>query len=598
MVGSNDYCKVWQLIRRIVESRGRELVKYEFFEELWRKLFDTTDIILVKAPTGAGKTEAVLVPFLLHTVVGEHRWSNTIYALPTRSLVTNMYERICRACETLREPRSIAPRVTITYDYGGFLVGKPFLEGDIVITTYDTLLYAFYGFRSLGHHVLLSLGKIAGSLVILDEIQLLQDTYWYSLSLLPHHVVNLARLGATVVVMSATLPRELESGIRSEARYYRLRVDHVISRDKPQRGRLNVSFKNEALLDMLNVVNEVEKPALLIFNTVERAADAFRRLRERGYDVELLHSRLRIAERRERESAFERGEEKEVIVATQVVEAGLDYDFRTVLTEIAPIDALIQRLGRCARRRDGSATIFIADGLTKHVYPDIITQRTRDTIDGKEKALSEAVSDVRVAEGLINSVYTHDLIEELRKNVESELERVRAYIKPFLEERILSARDLYREITDALVRLGTEVKSILLLQEDYSRIVSIAKQAVKHAKKKGEWQDRVLTSVEEKSRPLRRSIYEYLEDSMVSLSLPHEFSKRLELPALMHEVGGENVYMLLTPREEGAFRLVIARHLASLLRRKEAGRSILVLNPHFYEIYRGYELGVVKPYGT
>src|SRR5262249_42470090 len=82
----------------------------------------------------------------------------------------------------------------------------------------------------------------------------------------------------------------------------------------------------------------------------------------------LLHSRFRGYERanwRERLEAFETGEERHsgsrIIVATQVVEAGVDISASVLYTELCPLASLIQRLGRCARRVGETGKAFWID---------------------------------------------------------------------------------------------------------------------------------------------------------------------------------------------------------------------------------------------
>ncbi|MCX8171842.1 MAG: CRISPR-associated helicase Cas3', partial [Candidatus Bathyarchaeota archaeon] len=371
MPNPDDLACYWRVVEAVVRDRGREPRRYHYFWEFWSVLqnYNKNRLIILQAPTGAGKTETVLSPFIWDLVGGERRWHSLIYVLPTRSLVYNMFYRICKALSSCMRSFDV-PRVVVDYDYGGFTPFKAFLEGDITVTTYDTLIYTFYGFRSYGHHLLLSIGKVAGSLVVLDEVQLLQDAEWYSLTLLPHHIANLVKFGATVILMTATLPKILAwdvnealpkpySGMSCSCLSVRADPD----RDSVARGRLSVSMRDDRLIDhVLEIAGSYEKPMLLVFNTVERAVEAYRILKENGYgDVVLLHSRLISDERRRREESFEMKPENPnlIVIATQVVEAGIDYDFRTVATEISPIDSLIQRLGRCARRRDGEALVFM-----------------------------------------------------------------------------------------------------------------------------------------------------------------------------------------------------------------------------------------------
>ena len=98
-----------------------------------------------------------------------------------------------------------------------------------------------------------------------------------------------------------------------------------------------------------------------IRNTVDAVIEAAAALRERGVDVEIFHARfamrdrLRI-ERRIVEAFGKRGgtdaRRGRVLVASQVAEASLDLDFDVMVSDIAPIDSLIQRIGRLWRHTD------------------------------------------------------------------------------------------------------------------------------------------------------------------------------------------------------------------------------------------------------
>ncbi|PAV24441.1 CRISPR-associated helicase Cas3', partial [Tamilnaduibacter salinus] len=104
-----------------------------------------------------------------------------------------------------------------------------------------------------------------------------------------------------------------------------------------------------------------------IRNTVDDAIASYRALRERAPDpskVMLFHSRFVMADRQAIEqAALERfgkesnGESRAgwILVSTQVVEQSLDLDFDQMVSDLAPMDLLIQRAGRLHRhRRDGS----------------------------------------------------------------------------------------------------------------------------------------------------------------------------------------------------------------------------------------------------
>ena len=100
------------------------------------------------------------------------------------------------------------------------------------------------------------------------------------------------------------------------------------------------------------------KAVLYIRNTVDDALDAHAELRRRGLAPALFHARFALSDRLAIETEVVRRFGKhggaaaragQVLVATQVVEQSLDLDFDAVVTDLAPIDLLIQRAGRLWR---------------------------------------------------------------------------------------------------------------------------------------------------------------------------------------------------------------------------------------------------------
>lgn len=107
--------------------------------------------------------------------------------------------------------------------------------------------------------------------------------------------------------------------------------------------------------------------ALVICNTVARAKAVYQHIKakSKGCEIHLLHSRFRQAER-DRWSDTVFGSTRanldgsKIIVATQVVEAGVDISAQLLVTELCPWPSLVQRLGRCARYQ-GSGRAYVVD---------------------------------------------------------------------------------------------------------------------------------------------------------------------------------------------------------------------------------------------
>jgi CRISPR-associated endonuclease/helicase Cas3 len=113
---------------------------------------------------------------------------------------------------------------------------------------------------------------------------------------------------------------------------------------------------------------------LVVCNTVERAARTFDALERLAItkDLRLVHSRFRPHERAAWKSDFLSKEacKKDVdriIVATQVIEAGVDISATTLVTELAPWSSLVQRFGRCARYGGSGAVVVVDRGRDENV---------------------------------------------------------------------------------------------------------------------------------------------------------------------------------------------------------------------------------------
>ncbi len=169
---------------------------------------------------------------------------------------------------------------------------------------------------------------------------------------------------------------------------------------------------------------------LVICNTVDRAVAVYGALRdlksgasqERLFDDDhllLLHSRFRAHERAiwpDKLMAFERGDGPNsgprIVVATQVIEAGVDISAPVLYTELCPLASLIQRLGRCARRAGESGKAFWIDfhafevDIEEFSDDDVATARPYDPeeIGAARKALQEAERRSREASTAVHTV--------------------------------------------------------------------------------------------------------------------------------------------------------------------------------------------------
>jgi CRISPR-associated endonuclease/helicase Cas3 len=110
---------------------------------------------------------------------------------------------------------------------------------------------------------------------------------------------------------------------------------------------------------------------LVIVNTVKRAVEVYKALKKNDNcpgRISLIHSRFRQIEREERLKILDETGSR-IIVSTQVVEAGVDIDARTLFTELAPWPSMVQRFGRCNRKGEHDVGDIVWIDMEEKFHP-------------------------------------------------------------------------------------------------------------------------------------------------------------------------------------------------------------------------------------
>ncbi len=362
-------------------------------------------LLIVEAPMGVGKTEAAL---LAAEALASRFGQGGIYiGLPTMATANPMFDRILDWLTTAlgRADASVAlahGKAGLNDRFAGLIreswqgmvydevddprAGIPVVNGwlrgrkkaglaSFVVGTIDQGLFGALKAK----HVVLRHLSLAGKVVVIDECHA-ADTYMREY--LKRLLSWLGAYHAPVILMSATLPptqrdeyvaayawgrgdREPGSTDRSDTYPRITRYDGVL-RDiavaKPQtatRVRLErVADAPEGVRDLLRSLLADGGVAGVICNTVQRAQEVYRVLRDEfGANAVLLHSRFIAPDRAEREARLvaQLGRDgsgrphRLVVVGTQVLEQSLDIDFDVMVTDLAPADLVLQRLGRLHR---------------------------------------------------------------------------------------------------------------------------------------------------------------------------------------------------------------------------------------------------------
>ena len=360
-----------------MNAQIQKIFEFEFYPfqmEVFQCVRKGVSSILLKSPTGSGKTEAVLAPFLSQFLENSFYIApRLIYVLPMRVMVNSIAQRIKKYAE------KISPLISVKIQHGD-VPDSPFFIGDIVVTTLDQFVYGFVrASRQVGHHIDMPAGAIASSLVIFDEAHMYRDEFTFSIMRAIMEILYENKI--PFVVMTATMPESLEKSLFENIKYY----SKIIGEDVVS-SKLHIKICDEPLyaINEVNIDDNLsrlikENKTLIVLNQVKRAQKVYEEIKDRlglnESQIVLLHSRFTRKDREKHENTAlsliphkENGKIKipegvGIVVSTQVLEAGIDFSAELLLTEIAPADCLVQRAGRCARYEgeEGEMIIFPVD---------------------------------------------------------------------------------------------------------------------------------------------------------------------------------------------------------------------------------------------
>ena len=375
------------------------------------------DVLWLRAPTGTGKTEALLL------------WAgNTdrlLYLLPTQATTNAMWRRLRRiygddavalahgrASYVLREESDEDPLDARLF---GSVFAKP-----VTVATLDQYLLAHLHGRHWEERRTLA----RRATLVLDEVHAYEP---YTLGLLLE--VLRREPPRRLALASATLPdpllRFFPSGdlVEAEPEFW-------------ARCRHRLELHEGTLLEHgLGVALEFArqgKSVLVVANTVRDAQSLYRRLRDRSEwpHRALLHSRFIFRDRVMKESWVENPKPGVIVITTQVVEVSLDISYDVLITEVAPVDALVQRMGRVNRRGESKpAPVVIyrqwSNGC-QHIYGQELLVWSSEILEELPERLSDA-DLAQAAHALYHRVTRtegwHHNLEEGRRTLD-EIQRV------------------------------------------------------------------------------------------------------------------------------------------------------------------------------
>jgi len=349
---------------------------------------------MLDLPTAYGKT-TITRALTRIAAKGNELFSRVIHVLPMRSIADQLGKDV---------KEEVSEKESVAIQHLGS-PGSPFFAKRVVITTLDTFVLNFYKapaaeltklFQYDIAHFEFPRGLIYSSLVIFDEFHLFsplgtEEQVFKSLTSSTYAISALAVAGVPVIIMTATMPASLKqfvkerlgkAGVEMIDKTYTEGCDQKFEKERSKR-KIDVELIGQDELQNLcrHRLDKGDK-VMVVHNTPEKAVETYRALT--NYNPILLHGKLPECKRRERMDRLGSMEETpRLLVATQVVESGLNLSFDALISEACPADRLIQRAGRVARAKghnEGKVYVLKPSKEQSYPYSERTTKRTIDEL--------------------------------------------------------------------------------------------------------------------------------------------------------------------------------------------------------------------------
>jgi CRISPR-associated endonuclease/helicase Cas3 len=342
-------------------------------------------VYVIEAPMGMGKTEAALGA--AYQLLASGKAKGIYFALPTQATSNRIHRRmdkfIKRICPESVSTKlihgnswlmmgeiSVTPKIEEKSGRDWFASAKKALVAPFGVGTIDQALLGVVAAK----HFFVRHFALAGKVVILDEVH---SYDLYTGTLIDKLITTLESLGCIVIVLSATLTRQRRDRILSFP-------DNTTEMDSTDMSYPLISGRREGIpIKSADAIPPASRDTYIRFiqadaasskavalakkggavlwicDTVDSAQSTYKRLKTMDVvDIKLglLHSRFPFWRREELEEEWMQRLGKDgknrcgcILVSTQIVEQSVDLDADLIITELAPTDMLLQRMGRLWR---------------------------------------------------------------------------------------------------------------------------------------------------------------------------------------------------------------------------------------------------------
>lgn len=407
-----------------INNKGINLIREESYREVKKnisKIDLSNKIYSINLPTGIGKTLTGLsaVLKLKERIENEFNFKpRIIYSLPFLSIIDQnehvihdiLDQNELRGNNYLLKHNHLSDLTYTIEDDGDYEDldlnnSKILIEGwnsEIIITTF---IQFFYSIFSNKNRSLRKFHNISNSIILLDEIQSIPHKYWEIINMVLKKMADY--YNCFIILMTATQPLIFNKNeiidLVENTEYYFNQFDRI---------NYNFYLEDKLLSDFCNesikiIQENPKKDILFVLNTIDSSRELYLQIKnyfiktiESCYlddlgifhineDIQLIYLSTNILpyQRLSRIESIKTAKKRNIIVSTQLIEAGVDIDVDIVYRDFAPLDSIIQTAGRCNRngsRRKGEVNVI---SLTKengkhfsNIYGSFLIQTTKEVL--------------------------------------------------------------------------------------------------------------------------------------------------------------------------------------------------------------------------
>ena len=390
------------------DEKNINVMRSEMFLDAERKYIENKDkrVYLLEAPTGSGKSNAAVN---LSLKMMKEGFKKLYYVYPFNNLVEQNRESLDKIFKNTALENDIAVVnsleeivVNETKDedicnkYQKALLDRQFLNYPFILTTHVSLFDTLFGDTASSCFGFI---QLIDSVIVFDEIQSYKSTIWEEIIQFLYAFSEI--LNMKIIIMSATLP-DLTKLIGAKG----YSVELIDDREKYFSHKL---FKNRVEVSYELLSEEIEKDDLdkVLFEHIsdnfkkygkimiefikkQSAMDFYNMFIEKneidGLKIALMTGDDNIHERKKIINEVKAESGKILLIATQVVEAGVDIDMDIGYKDTSKIDSEEQFMGRINRsaKKDNSIVYFFNKDKADDIYRNDIAVKYNLTIEKNE----------------------------------------------------------------------------------------------------------------------------------------------------------------------------------------------------------------------